>query len=247
MSKKSTLVILLALLVYCLIMTQTALAQSTTAKPPVQEFTLKYVDRSYDIAPVTTTKTDPYTGEKTMTTTSGYHVEMKTIEATIKNPSGASYYNFRWKGHFEDGWHYEPFNPHVSLAYFLSDSFSVPYQASTSTYTITDLRLFNELQSITKGEIDVQVQALYGTFRAESYVHVIDVGGPTYDFYFEGTASDWSSTQTIEIGQDASPVPTPAVPELSALIILPLVLSLLASVATIKLKNKNRKDSEMND
>ena len=161
MNKKSTLAILLVLLVSCLITTQSVLAQSSSAKQSVHEFTLKYVDRSYDVAPVTTAKTDPYTGEKTTTTTPGYHVEMKTIEATIKNPSGVSYYNFRWKGHFEDGWHYEPFNPNASLPYFLSDSFSVPYQASTSTYTVTDLRLYYELQSITKGEIDVQVQSLY--------------------------------------------------------------------------------------
>jgi len=78
-------------------------------------------------------------------------------------------------------------------------------------------------------------------------VHVIDVGGPTYDFYFEGTASDWSSTQTIEIGPDASPIPTPTVPELSPLTILPLVLSMLASVAVIKFKNKKRQDSEVNE
>ncbi len=246
MEKNYAITIIIALMASSLIIAQSVNAQSIT-KPSTPEFTLKYVDRSYDVAPVTTAKTDPYTGEKTTTTTPGYHVGMKTIEATIKNPSGVSYYNFRWKGHFEDGWHYEPFNPNASLPYFLSDSFSVPYQASTSTYTVTDLRLYYELQSITKGEIDVQVQSLYGTFRAEPYVHVIDVGGPTYDFYFEGTASDWSSTQTIEIGQDASPIPTPTVPELSPLTILPLVLSMLASVAVIKFKNKKRQDSEVNE
>jgi hypothetical protein len=36
-------------------------------------------------------------------------------------------------------------------------------------------------------------------------------GGTTYDFYFEGTTSDWSSTQTITIpeNQASSPEPTP--------------------------------------
>lgn len=52
--------------------------------PSVPEFTLKYVDNSYDVPSSTTTTTDPYTGEQTITTEPGYHVANETIEVTIK-------------------------------------------------------------------------------------------------------------------------------------------------------------------
>jgi hypothetical protein len=39
------------------------------------------------------------------------------------------------------------------------------------------------------GKLDIQVQALFGDFRAVPYVHPGGVpGGPTYDFYWEGEA-----------------------------------------------------------
>ena len=42
-------------------------------KPSVPEFSLKYVDNSYNVAPTTTI--DPYTGKTT--TIQGYHVDNK--------------------------------------------------------------------------------------------------------------------------------------------------------------------------
>ncbi len=58
--------------------------------------------------------------------------------------------------------------------------------------------------------VDVQVQALYGSYRAEPYVHVQPLpGGATYDFYFDGQASYWSSTRTITTGSDVITQPTP--------------------------------------
>ena len=125
-----------------LAMVSSVFAQSTT-KPSVPEFTVRYVDNSYDVPPKTTSTTDPYTNETTTTTILGYHVENKTIEATINNNIGASYYNFRYKGHYEDEWSYYPFDPDRSLPYFLSDAYSVPNQASTASYTVVALpRLF---------------------------------------------------------------------------------------------------------
>jgi hypothetical protein len=61
---------------------QTGASAQTVPKPSVPEFTLRYVDRSYDIAPTSTT--DPYNGETTAV--GGGHVENRTIEITIKNP-----------------------------------------------------------------------------------------------------------------------------------------------------------------
>ena len=212
-SKLATLLLITILILSHLVVVGSAFAQSTP-KPSVPEFTLKYVDYSYDIPPKTTTTTDPYTNETITTTIPGRHVENKTIEATINNNIGASYYNFRYKGRYTDEWNYYPFDPNASLPYFLSDSYSVSYKASNSSYTVAALPSFFFKDVPEGGEVDVQVQALFGDFRAVPYVHVQPLPAPTYDFYFEGTTSDWSETQTIKIGESqmSTPSPTPASP-----------------------------------
>jgi len=180
-------------------------AVSGVSEPSVPEFTLEYVDNSYDVPPTTTSSTDPYTNETTTTTIPGYHVENWTLQATIKNNLCASYYNFRYKGHYEDEWSYYPFGPNGSLGYMLSDAFSVPYKASTSDYTVAALPSYFFKDIPEGGEVDVQVQALFGDFRAVPYVHLVPLPAPTYDFYFEGTTSDWSDTQTIPISESKTP------------------------------------------
>jgi hypothetical protein len=185
-------------------------AQASTDVDGVPEFTLRYVDNSYDVPPKTTTSTDPYTNEITTTTIPGYHVENRTVEAVIKNNVGASYYNFRYKGHFSEEWSYYPSDPDSVSGYNHYDSYSVPYQASDSTYTVATLPSFLFESVPAGGKVDVQVQALFGNYRAEPYGHVIPLPAPTYDFYFEGTTSDWSSTQTITIGEGQAPTPAPA-------------------------------------
>jgi hypothetical protein len=85
-----------------------AQAQSKS-NPAVPEFTVKLVNRFYDVPPTQTT--DPYTGKTT--TQQGCRVEYKEIELTIKNqnyPYGLMY-NVRTKGHFEEQWH-EEYNIH---------------------------------------------------------------------------------------------------------------------------------------
>lgn len=216
----------------CIIMVESTSAQSTY--PAITEFTLKYADHSYDVSPTTTSSKDPYTGETANTTVPGYHVENKTVDVTIKNPSGATYYNFRWKGTFENEWQYSPYNPNRgNLAYFIPDGYSVPFQASKSAYSTFALNFLPK--SITPGgSIDVQVQALYGSFRAEPYVHAGWVGAPTYDFYFEGETSDWSNTQTITIPEsNTSPSPTSPMPTINTGSLIepfPFPLLIVASV-----------------
>jgi hypothetical protein len=229
-NKSLTLLLVIALTGSSLIFIQSASAQTNT--PAVAEFTLQYVDHSYDVPPQPTSSKDPYTGEVTTSTIPGYRVENKTIDVAILNPSGATYYNFRWKGHHEDQWHYSPFNSesNSSTAYSLADTFSVPFKASTSTHTV--LSLYFLPKSITPGgEIDIQVQALYGNFRAVPYGHIEPIpGGPTYDFYFEGKVSDWSNTQVFKTPETANP--SPAVPEFPAIAILPLfvIIPLIAII-----------------
>lgn len=226
-NKSLTLLLIAAIVASSLLFIQLASAQST---PTVTDFTLQYVDNSYDTPPTTTSTKDPYTGEVTTQTHPGSHIENKTVIATIRNPSGATYYNFRWKGYYDDVWHYYPFSPPSgNNTYGLWDTFSVPFPASTSTYTVLSLYFLQQASITTGGKIDIQVQVLYGDFRAEPYVHAGWVGGPTYDFYFEGQAGDWSSTQTVTYGK-ASPSPT--VPEFPTIAILPLfaVIPLIAAI-----------------
>jgi hypothetical protein len=200
---------LAAILIGGLVLASAMRFGTVNATPFIPEFTLQYVDYSYDVPPKTTTTIDPYTNETITTTIPGYHVENKTIQATIKNNIGASYYNFRYKGRYTDEWNYYPFDPNASLPYFLSDSYSVPYKASNSTYTVAALPPYFFKDIRVGGEVDVQVQALFGDFRAEPFGH-IGLPAPTYDFYFEGTTSDWSNTQTVTIGESQTPTSSPA-------------------------------------
>ncbi|MGE5556766.1 MAG: hypothetical protein ACM3UY_11005 [Methanocella sp.] len=203
MSKCSVFLLVFALISSSLIMVQ-VVGGSASSKPSVPEFTLSYIDHSYDVPPKPSSSTDPYTGEMIDTTIPGYHVENKTIDAYITN-NGASYYNFRYKGHYEDEWNYYPFYPNNELGYFLPDAHAVPFHASTSSHTVVSLYFLPYIP--VNGKLDIQVQALFGDFRAVPYVHPGGVpGGPTYDFYWEGEASDWSNTQTITIDES-----TPAV------------------------------------
>jgi len=116
-SKTSAVFLTLIIVMSCLtlLIVRPASAQSTP-KPSVPEFTLKYVDHSYDVPP--TYGIDPYTGKKVVTK-EGHHVENKSIEVTIKNqplsPNNEAngffthlYYNFRYKGHYANDWIYSP-------------------------------------------------------------------------------------------------------------------------------------------
>jgi hypothetical protein len=189
-----------------------AVLLGTVHATSVPEFTLKYVDYSYDVPPKTTTTTDPYTNETITTTTPGYHVENKTIQATINNNISASYYNFRYKGHYTNKWNYYPFNPDSFRGYNLYSAYNAPtyVAASDSDYTVILIYLTYLPESIPEGGVvDVQMQALFGGYRQGEVQSVFTPGGATYNFYFEGTTSDWSNTQAITIGESQTPTPSP--------------------------------------
>jgi hypothetical protein len=208
MTKRVTLLLIVISIVSSLILAKAAPASAST--PAVPEFTLEYVDYSYDVPPATTSTTDPYTNETTTTTVPGYHVENKIWEATIKNNIGASYYNFRYKGHYEEEWSYYPSDPDSIRGYNHYDAFSVPCQASDSDYTVISLTFLPK--SIPEGgQVDIQVQALFGNYDAVPYGHIQPMPAPTYDFYFNGTTSDWSATQTITFGESQASTPSPAI------------------------------------
>jgi hypothetical protein len=228
MCKSFSMLLIVSLAISSMITIESVFAQSQQSVP---EFTLKYVDKSYDVAPTTTSSTDPYTGKVTTTTTPGYHVPYETIEVKITNNIGASYYGLRYKGHYSDSWTYYPYNGPDD--HYISDGFFPPdFQASNSSYTVGYLILDRLPQPIPEGApIDVEVQALFGNFDVTPYGHAIYVGGPTYDAIFKGTTGDWSNTQTISLPSN-SVSPSPTVPEFSSLAILPLfvIIPLIVSL-----------------
>jgi hypothetical protein len=182
-------------------------------KPSVPEFTLRFVDNSYDVP--TTYFKDPYTGAEV--TNQGYHVVNRTIELSIKNKPFNSYasdgqiinyyLNIRTKGHYDKDWItiYSPSKGYLTQSNF--DYTTVSYSVDDNEYPFWD----NVKGSAT---IDFQVQALIGT------VHRVYNGSTTdimniAPWIFEGETSDWSSTQTITIDEPTqtttSSVPQPSI------------------------------------
>lgn len=247
----SILIIIMAISSLSLIMVRPASAQSIPT-PSVPEFTIKYVDNSYDIPP--TYGVDQYTGQNIIIK-AGQHVDSRTIEFTIKNQSFKPYsdtngnhitlyYDFRFKGAYGNDWSYYPDTSHTYGRYtgFFPDT-----SASNSDYTVIMISL-PTLTSYPAGtpeiptgaKVDFQVQAIMGNISIESTGMV--AGG----FYgFTGERSDWSNTQTITITNGATstiisasassnPTPspittsttTPNIPELPILVVLPLFLAM---------------------
>jgi len=114
MRKCTALVLLITCLVVSILMvfSVTPTTVQAVSKPSVPEFSLQFVDNSYDVPP--TFSKDPFTGETVMTK-EGYHVDNRTIEVKIKNQPFTPYtdsqgngsglwYDIRWKGHFDDYW-----------------------------------------------------------------------------------------------------------------------------------------------
>jgi len=207
---KSTIITIITLTILaCTIhfLTVQASTETTTIpKPSIPEFTLKYVDNSYDVPPITTTTTNPYTGEQTTTTKPGYTEKEETIEITIKNQEFTPYtidnqqislfYYISRKGHYTEEWGYYPSLTHNR--YYTANHI---YQ-SNSDYTIV------ELNAPPEGEIDFRVQAQSGYYSSvKEYFGV--PGAPFTTYTFNGEVSGWSETQTITM---PSSLPSPSPP-----------------------------------
>ena len=179
-----------------------SLAVASIPEPSVPEFTLDFVDESYDVP--TTYSIGPYTGENV--THPGYHVPRTVFKMTIKNQpfvpyydeeSGWNitlYYNIRVKGSYSEDW-IEMYRP----------SNGYPLQ-SDSEHTVISLGTLNEggLSLVTDakmidlpsgGQLDFQVEAMVG------YVHRsgVHIPIPSSGWGFTGETSGWSNTQTITI------------------------------------------------
>jgi hypothetical protein len=194
----------------------TVQAESSIPKPSIPEFTVKYVDNSYDVPP--TYEIDQYTGKNVMTQ-AGYHVQNKTIELAIKNQlftpykdaDGNSirlYYNIGKKGHFGNSWGY------LDTGYYGLDNHYVDADLD-SDYTVLTyglvgnngtLSLLN-LDISSGDQVDFRVQAFigYNTRIHESWTPF----GEVYHYVFTGETSDWSNTQTLTISESQTPTSSP--------------------------------------
>lgn len=213
-SKGFSLLLVVVLAFSSLVVVESVFAQSIP-KPSTPEFSLKYIDLSYDVPP--TYGVDQFTG-KTVITQQGYHVDNQSIAFKIKNQPFTShndssgnnislYYNFKFKGHFGTEWSHYPFNDNgQGTRRYFSTFFVLIYQspklpASNSEYTNIVLGLpflFGVANPSVGSQVDFQVQALIGH---------IDYAGDGF-YSFTGQSSDWSNTQTITISSSA-PTATP--------------------------------------
>lgn len=209
----------------------------------VPEFTVQIVSNPY-LVPQTNV-TDPYTGQVTIIPASIN--ENKSIVVTVKNQQFTStqlsngnwtslYYNLRWEPHFtQNDWTYYPEMPPANVP-------SSEYiQASQTDHTIIPISTSYLPATYSNGtQIDFQVQALIG-YEEPFYASGSTIAGSA-GYLFIGQSSDWSSSQTLVFGEpltaNPSTVPTPnstsTVPELSWLVIVPLLLSVFAVAVAVR-------------
>lgn len=213
MKERSCLLLILSFLLSSLMTVNFTLA--TIPKPAIPEFTLEFVDESYDVA--ATYEIDPYTGENV--THPGYHVPRTVFEMKIENQPFVHYYdeesewniglyyNIRMKGSYSEDW-IELYRP--------SDGY--PHQSDTE-YTViplgtlggTGLSVVTNAKMIdvpSKGKADFQVEAMIG------YVHRGYDPNATeqlsmFPWVFTGETSGWSNTQTLTISDSSTPFPSP--------------------------------------
>jgi hypothetical protein len=173
-------------------------AGSSTSQPDIPEFTLRFIDNSYDF-PLTTT-VDPYSG-KTVTS-GGYHEVNRSIEVVIENqsaPNYGAYYNVRVKGHFEDGWK------------ILFDSREYPQSLSLKFSSTEEGLYYNSwplstlLYAPSGSQVDFQVKAIIGYYSQEIDNQPQMPWSTGYlTTFITQSESDWSRTQTLTIDEFVS-------------------------------------------
>ena len=243
--KGFSLLLVVTLAISSLMMVESAFAQSTP-KPPVPEFTLKLIDNSYDVPPTSTV--NPYTGKTE--TSGGYHVQgYLEVQIRIKNPPSAGvFYQVQTKGHFSQNWN--------AIEYWIGEAGSyyprTPYKEQDYTSEYTILKYDDNGNLPREGQIDFRVQTLIGYPVIHHTSDHLDLYNTWASFSFNGTASDWSNIQTINMANDAvpaypqnptsssnpttNPTPTPTVPEFPFIIAMIIIVALTFATSIFKRK-----------
>jgi hypothetical protein len=232
--QKFSLIFIGVLFASSLLLTLNASADSILT-PSVPSFTIKMVDKSYDIPSQTTSTTNPYNGNVTTSTIPGYHVTKYEIELKIQNiycpptvngHSSELYYNVRHKGAYGTQW---------------TES-SEPIKADSGQYTI----IYFDAPYRVDDKVDFQVQALIG-YHYETWNTNHPLAGIFSAFDYQ--ASSWSPSRTFTM-PDTSVLfatPAPSVPEFKAsTILVPLVVGGLAIAAVLKKKQPSNSQSQTN-
>jgi hypothetical protein len=181
---------------------------SSVSTPSVPEFTVEYVDASYDVP--ATHSIDPYTGADV--NQQGYHVKNRTIQVSIKNVPFTAYesggqkigyfLNIRVKGSYADDW-LNVYNP--DNGYLMQSNFSY----TTVAFSLDD-NYFPFWDNIPSGgTVDIQVQALIGSVHRIQNVTATDPLS-MYPWVFDGQSSEWSPQKQSPFQAAAPPPPTPA-------------------------------------
>ena len=199
--------------------------------PSVPEFSLKFVQSSYNQI-----VTDPYTGTQTTQQVDNSTIEIIirnqpftpydygwTIKGQVVNRSTSLWYDVQTKGHYAHDW---------SGLYFYT---SVPTDANTQSNS-SDYTTITIEQSLANypanGTVDFRVRAMAGGYFPPVLSSMINLG-----LNFISKNSSWSDAQTVTIPATSispSPTSTPAVPELSWLVIGPLLLSVFSVVVMFR-------------
>jgi hypothetical protein len=234
MSRRTALALVLVMVMSnaCMLLIQPVNAQ-TTPTVSVPEFSVKFVDSSYNIP--ANTSIDPFTG-KTVTTPAQY-INNQTIELSIKNQTIPNetylYYEIRMKGHYSQDWtnisfvQANPRSEYTILTYAI-DGNNAPDQFTSH---------LNQISS--GGTADFQVQAQIMEYNTFPYSQSI----PVFAVISE---SDWTPTQTITIpASSISPNPTltstPTVPEFPAIAVLTILVTVFSFAMLIRLRTQKRK------
>lgn len=201
MDKRELSALLLCALVASSIVVTLAYAQTTIPTPSAPEFTLKYVDSSYDVPTTTTSTTDPYTNKTTITTNPGYHVQEFNITLVIKNQPFPATINGNKSNIFYDVQIYPHFSNWTENYPQVTPDSVTPQ--SSSEYTELN---YAGLHYSSGAQVDFRVRAILGYvytyYRQGNVIPIAET-----DFIYE--TSNWSNAQTITIPETSSPSPSP--------------------------------------
>jgi hypothetical protein len=233
-NKTLTLLAILIILTPIALFAQTAKAQ-TIPTPSVSQFTVEFVDRSYDVPKTSWTTTDPNTGKQSTMYSGGNHIVNRTIDVTITNQpfnpiprdNGTIqiYFNVRAKGHYEEWLNAWGGERMMKIA---------PQSSSGSTTTVTFVlgSMDPPYYDITEGKEDFQVKAIAGAYEQLHPPSLSDLITGNNIIFKNYTESDWSNIQTIDVPANTPRTSIPESPSASTSTPTSIPTPTLATTAT---------------
>ena len=257
-------VLIVVILAFSVFLTESVNAQ-TIPKPSVPQFSIQVIDNSYDTT--ATIQTDPYTGQQTTIPSrhiTDIKIEGKIKnqpfnQYVLTNPNGTRrdinfFYNVRYKGHFGEYWQYlyggedEGFlnrNYSSDYTYFtihqdFSEGSVIDVQVISmigyQSWVIQPLFPYPVINGQDSGWSNTLTVTINQSDTANVFASSID-NSPYPTLIYPEPPPTPTSTPTPMPNPTTNPTPTPTVPELSWLVIVPLLLSVF-SVAVIFRRRK---------